>query len=319
VAAGNWSTNAALQQALGGSLPAKIPMRFQFACIGNYFKDQQESQMSVYKNSGQYIEVDSGVEIYYEDRGEGSPVIFLPGWTFTTEVYEHQMQHFSKTNRAIVVDPRSHGRSTITNYGNNYATHGADLAQIIKALNLRDVILVGWSFGCLALWEYIRQEGVGNVKAAICVDLSPKPLSVNVDDWVEGPLDEIAGAYNAYLQSPKGQRDFVAYYATEVMVQRDLEEDELFWIIEQSLKTPYFIASSLFASGMFSDYMAEAKLMDESIPTLSIIAEHWAETAVAFTDKHFPNTQSAVLGGHLMFWEHSDKFNKLIDDFISSI
>ena len=103
------------------------------------------------------------------------------------------------------------------------------------------------------------------------------------------------------------------------MVQRDLSEEELFWIIEQSLKTPYYVASNLFASGMFSNYMAEAKQIDESLPALNIIAEHWAETAVAFTQKHFPNTKTEVLGGHMMFWEHSKKFNKLVDDFIGSL
>jgi non-heme chloroperoxidase len=275
--------------------------------------------MAIHHQPGQYIEVEPGVEIYYEDRGTGSPIIFIPGWTFTTEVFEHQMAHFSKTHRAIAIDPRSHGRSTMTVQGNNYATHGTDLAKIIKALKLQDVVLVGWSFGCLNLWDYIRQEGIENVKAVVCVDLSPKPLSVNGGDWVEGPLDEIGGAYNAYLQSPKGQRDFVTYYATEVMVQRELNEEELFWIIEQSLKTPYYIASNLFASGMFSDYMAEAKQIDESLPALNINAEHWAETAGSFTKKHFPNTKIEVLGGHMMFWEHPDKFNKLIDKFIGSL
>lgn len=275
--------------------------------------------MAIYHQPGQYIEVEPGVEIYYEDRGTGSPIIFIPGWTFTTELFVHQMEHFSKTRRAIAIDPRSHGRSTITVYGNNYATHGTDLAKIIKALELQDVVLVGWSFGCLDLWEYVRQEGVENLKAVVCVDLSPKPLSVNGEDWVEGPLDEIGGAYNAYVQSPKGQRDFVTYYATEVMAQRDLTEEELFWIIEQSLKTPYYIASNLFASGMFSNYMAEAKQIDGSLPALNIIAEHWAETAVSFTKKHFPNTKTEVLGGHMMFWEHSNKFNKLIDEFLGSL
>ena len=275
--------------------------------------------MAIQHQPGQYIEVEPGVELYYEDRGTGSPIIFIPGWTFTTEVFTHQMEYFSKTHRAITIDPRSHGRSTMTLQGNNYVTHGTDLAKIIEALELQEVVLVGWSFGCLDLWEYIRQEGSENVKGVVCVDLSPKPLSVNSEDWVEGPLDEIGGAYNAYLQSPQGQRDFVTGYATEVMVQRDLNKEELFWIIEQSLKTPYYIASNLFASGMFSNYMAEAKQVDESLPALNINAEHWAETAGAFTRKHFPNTKIAVLGGHLMFWEHSDKFNKLMDEFLGSL
>ena len=267
---------------------------------------------------GQYFEVEPGVEIYYEDRGSGTPVLFIPGWTFTTELFANQMAHFSKTHRAITYDPRSHGRSTITLHGNNYIEHGSDLAKLIQYLELKDVVLVGWSFGCLALWEYIKQEGVGNVKAAVCIDLSPKPLSVNEGDWVEGPLDEIAEAYNAYLQSPQGQRDFVVYYATEVMVQRELSRVELAWIVEQSLNTPYPIAANLFAAGMFSNYMEEAKKVNDSLPGLNIIAEHWSETAVSFTQKHFPKIKTAVLGGHMMFWEHSEQFNQILGKFLES-
>lgn len=272
--------------------------------------------MAIHKQPGQYIEIEPGVEIYYEAYGEGSPLIFIPGWTFTTELFEHQLTHFAKSYRVIALDPRSHGRSTVTLHGNNYVTHGTDLAKFIKALGLKNVVLVGWSFGCLTLWEYIRQEGLTNVKEVICIDLSPKPLSTFDGDWVEGPLDEIAAAYNTYLASPQGQREFVAYYATEVMVQRDLTPEELFWIIEQSLKTPYYIASNLFASGMFSDYLAEAKQVDEAIPALYIIAEHWANTAVPFIQKHLPKTKTVVLGGHMMFWEHPAQFNQILDEFL---
>ncbi len=81
--------------------------------------------------------------------------------------------------------------------GNNFPTRAADLAKVIQELGLQDIVLVGWSTGCLETWGYIRQEGIRNVKAMVCIDISPKPLSVNPNDWVEGPLDEIAGAYNS--------------------------------------------------------------------------------------------------------------------------
>jgi len=275
--------------------------------------------MAMNEQPGKYVEVEPGVELYYEDLGTGNPIIFIPGWTFSTELFTQQMAYFSKSHRSIVFDPRSHGRSTVTLHGNNYATHGADLAKLIEALDLKDVVLVGWSFGCLAQWEYVKLAGLENLKGMVCIDLSPKCLSVNEDDWTEGPLDEIGGAYNAFLQSPEGQRDFVAGYATEVMVQRELSKQELFWIVEQSLKTPYYIAAALFASGMFADNMAEAKLVDQSRPLLYIIAEHWSETAVPFTQKHLPNASIEVLGGHMMFWEHPEKFNKLVENFLSTL
>ncbi|HSV85803.1 MAG TPA: alpha/beta hydrolase [Levilinea sp.] len=275
--------------------------------------------MNSYRQPGNYIEVEPGVEIYYEDRGAGTPVVFVPGWTFTSEVFIHQMEHFSKTHRVVAFDPRSQGRSSITLHGNDYTTHAADLAKIFKVLDLQDVVLVGWSFGCLEAWGYIKQEGAKALRAMVSIDLSPKPLSVDPQDWVEGPLDEIAGAYNAYLRSRKGQRDFVTYYADEIMVQRQLTQEEMLWIVEQSLKTPPNIASALFASGMFANHMEEAKLVDESLPALSIIAEHWADTAIAFLHKHFPKTKTAVLGGHMMFWEYPEKFNTILGDFITSL
>ena len=97
-------------------------------------------------NAGGFITIEPGVEMYYEDQGQGSPILFVPGWTFTTEVFQHQLNHFSKSNRVVIIDPRSHGRSTVTLEGNDYVTHAADLAKVVESLDLNDFVLVGWSF-----------------------------------------------------------------------------------------------------------------------------------------------------------------------------
>lgn len=268
--------------------------------------------------SGKYIEVDSGVELFVQDVGEGDPIVFIPGFTFTTEVFEKQVEYFSKTNRVIVIDPRSHGRSTITVHGNDYVTHGADLASVLQQLEVRDATLVGWSFGCLTAWEYFKEHGTEGIKSMVLVDMPPKSLSVDPEDWVEGALDDIAAIYNNSLRTPQGQREFIKAYITGVMVQREMSEDELTWLVEQSMKTPYYIAGNLFASGMFADYRKEAKQAYETLPTLTIVAEHWAETAVDFTKFLSLDTKIEVLGGHMMFWEHAEKFNRILEDFIKS-
>ncbi|MFS0556757.1 alpha/beta fold hydrolase [Brevibacillus sp. 179-C9.3 HS] len=265
-----------------------------------------------------YIKLEPGVELFVQDIGSGEPIVFIPGWTFTTEVFHKQVEHFQKTNRVIVIDPRSHGRSSISLHGNDYATHGSDLAKVLEALDLHNVTLIGWSFGCLTMWEYIRQYGTQNLKSLVFIDLSAKPLSNNHEqDWVEGPLDEIAAAYCTFLRDSEKQREFITGYATEVMVQRELAEQELQWIVEQSLKTPHYIAANLFASGMFSDYREEAKRGSAAVPTLTIVAEHWADKAKGFVEKHAPQSAIEVLGGHMMFWEHDEKFNQVIEQFIT--
>jgi pimeloyl-ACP methyl ester carboxylesterase len=268
---------------------------------------------------GKYLEVAPGTELYYEEYGAGAPIVFVPGWTFTTEVFVHQAAYFAQTNRVILVDPRGQGRSSKSFQGNDYGTHGADLVKLFAALELSDAVLVGWSTGTLDVLSYVQQAGTTALKGVVGIDMSPKPLSVNAEDWVEGPLDEIAGAYRSFLRSPQGQRDFITYYATEVMIQRDLTPLELDWIIRQSLTTPYPIASALFADAMFCDFSAEAAGLSEATPTLYVIAEHWAETAVPYMQRMFPKIQTTVLGGHMMFWEHADRFNAAVRTFIDQL
>ncbi|WRP06302.1 alpha/beta hydrolase [Rossellomorea aquimaris] len=264
-----------------------------------------------------YIEVEPGIELFVQNTGSGEPIVFIPGFTFTTEVFNEQVKHFSKTHRTIVIDPRSHGRSTMTVHGNDYVSHGTDLDKVLKQLKVENATLVGWSFGCLTVWEYIRQFGTDGIKSLVLIDMPPKSLSVQQDeDWVEGPLDDMAATYTNYLRNPKGQRDFISAYATGVMVQRDLKEEELDWIVEQSLKTPYYIAANLFSSGLFSDYRVEAAESSESVPTLYVVSEHWAEVATSSLRKLAPKASVEVLGGHLMFWEYSERFNEVVKGFL---
>lgn len=265
---------------------------------------------------GTYIQVDNGTELFVQDVGSGEPIVFVPGFTFTTEVFEKQIAYYSKTNRVIVVDPRSHGRSTVVSHGNDYVTHGTDLGMVIRALDLQNPTIVGWSFGCFTVWEYGKQFGYDHIKSAIFIDMPPKSLSTQNEDWVEGPLDDIASIYNNFLVNSKGQRAFIEDYIQSVMIQRELKEEELTWLVEQSLRTPYYIAGNLFASGMFADYREEAKSFHKNVDTLTVIAEHWSDVAVAYTKKLTPETKVEVLGGHMMFWEHSEPFHTIMDSFL---
>ena len=123
-----------------------------------------------------YLTVDTNVEIHYIEKGEGDPIIFIPGLTFSGDIFRAQVEYFSQKYRAIAIDPRGQGLSTKGTFGNNYVTHGKDLAAFIDALGLEKVILVGWSTGNLDTWSYIEQFGTEKLKAAVTIDMSPLPL-----------------------------------------------------------------------------------------------------------------------------------------------
>ena len=76
---------------------------------------------------GKSVDIGDWVKLHYEEQGSGQPLVLIPGWTMTTLFFEHQMDHFAKRFRTIAFDPRSHGKSTKTDKGNDYGQHGRDL------------------------------------------------------------------------------------------------------------------------------------------------------------------------------------------------
>ena len=85
-----------------------------------------------------FLTVDPGVQLHYWAAGDPAApaLVFVPGLTFSGEVFCQQLQHFKATHRVILVDPRGQGLSTKCDFGNDYQTHGADLVKLVAAEQL---------------------------------------------------------------------------------------------------------------------------------------------------------------------------------------
>ena len=264
-------------------------------------------------------EANQNIDLWYSDTGEGDPIVFVPGFTFSSAVFDAQVEFFAKTNRVIVIDPRSHGRSPLTRDGNSYPQHGQDLARLFVKLSLQNVTLVGWSFGALSAWSYVDQFGLDRITRFVCIDMPPVPLSGAEDagDWVEIPIAQLPGAYGA-LSSAEGQSAFISGYAKAIMVQRQLSDAELNWIVSLSLNTPPEVAQQLFASGCFSNYLETAKRLESEVPSLFVVAEHWSSVAIPYLNSELPESRVETLGGHMMFWEYPSEFNAFLASFVKA-
>lgn len=266
-----------------------------------------------------YVTVAPGVELFYREKGEGTPLVFVPGWTFSSEIFIRQLEGLSHRYRVIAIDPRGQGRSTKTAVGNSYNTHGHDLGVFLEQRMIENAVLAGWSTGCLEVFASVRAHGVDRIQGFVGIDMSPKALSSSDADWVEGTVEDAAEAATDHLGTVEGQKGFVEFYATEVMVQRDLNQEELDWITGISLQTPAWVAEALWGSAMLSNYLKEAIFLDANRPSIYVLAEHWAERARIFLEHHMPDTPTHVLGGHMMFWEHPDAFNRIVDEFVTGL
>jgi non-heme chloroperoxidase len=104
------------------------------------------------------IKVKDGTQIYYKDWGKGQPLFFHHGWPLSADDGDAQMMFFlSRGYRVIAHDRRGHGRSTQTVNGNDMDTYAADVAELVKALNLKNAIHIGHSTGGGEVTRYVAR------------------------------------------------------------------------------------------------------------------------------------------------------------------
>lgn len=116
------------------------------------------------------ITVKDGTEIYYKDWGTGQPIVFHHGWPLSGDDWDGQMMFFLEQGfRVIAHDRRGHGRSTQTAVGNDMDTYAADVAELVKALDLKDAIHIGHSTGGGEVIRYVAKYGQGRVAKAVLV------------------------------------------------------------------------------------------------------------------------------------------------------
>ena len=61
------------------------------------------------------------------------------------------------------------------------------MRAFLKAKNLSDAVLVGWSMGCMVVWDYFKQFGGENIAGTILVEQTPADFKW--PDWEHGLFD----------------------------------------------------------------------------------------------------------------------------------
>jgi non-heme chloroperoxidase len=123
------------------------------------------------------ITVKDGTKIYYKDWGTGQPIFFHHGWPLSADDWDAQMMFFlARGYRVIAHDRRGHGRSTQTANGNDMDTYAADVAELVKSLDLKNVIHIGHSTGGGELTRYVAKHGKGRVAKAVLISSVPPQL-----------------------------------------------------------------------------------------------------------------------------------------------
>ena len=87
------------------------------------------------------------MKLYYEETGNGEPMVLLHGNGEDSSYFKNQVEYFSKNYRVIAVDTRGHGKSERGTAPFTLKQFAWDLKKFLDRMQLRDIILLGFSDG----------------------------------------------------------------------------------------------------------------------------------------------------------------------------
>jgi non-heme chloroperoxidase len=184
----------------------------------------------------------NGASIFYKDWGTGRPIVFSHGWPLHADSWEAQMLFLASNGfRCIAHDRRGHGRSSQTWDGNEMDTYADDVATLIETLDLRGVVLVGFSTGGGEVARYIGRHGTERVAGAVLVSAVP-PLMLKTDDNPGGvPVEVFDGLRTGSI-------------ADRAQLYRDLADGPFFGNNRPGANISQGMRDSFWAQGMQSGH-----------------------------------------------------------------
>ncbi|GHF64965.1 pimeloyl-ACP methyl ester carboxylesterase [Amycolatopsis bartoniae] len=115
------------------------------------------------------------IELHYEDKGSGQPVVLIHGYPLDGNSWEAQTVALLDAGyRVIAYDRRGFGKSSQPATGYDYDTFAADLHTVLETLDLNETVLVGFSMGTGEVARYLATYGSARVaKAVFLASLEP--------------------------------------------------------------------------------------------------------------------------------------------------
>jgi non-heme chloroperoxidase len=272
------------------------------------------------------------IDIYYEDLGSGQPVILIHGFPLNGHSWEKQVAVLLKAGyRVITYDRRGFGSSSQPSVGYDYETFTDDLHKLITTLDLRDLVLVGFSMGTGEVTRYLSKYGSERVSKAVLMAPVP-PFLLKTEDNLEGvDLSVFSKIEQAIVADRPSYLSafFANFYNVDVLGSNSRLEKLHQRITDDAIRLSWQVAAGASAqatldcvASWLTDFRADLPRID--VPTLIIQGDADRILPIDSTGNRLPkliqNSRLVVIpdGPHAINWTHADLVNPVLLDFLKS-
>lgn len=252
------------------------------------------------------------VEIFYEIRGSGPPVVLLHPFPCHHEFWNPVAEALDSRYRLILPDLRGHGDSEIGEGPALMQKHVGDVARVLDAAGVAKAAFVGCSIGGYILFEFWRRFRERVTSLALC-DTRPQ------SDTADGRANRLKAAAAVLEQ---GTEPFIESMIpklmgrTTVSTRPDLVDGARAMMRKMSAED-----ISLVLRGMAERPDSVADLKSINVPTLIVIGEEDVLSTVADGELMRQNIARSELkvvpkAGHYAPWEQPELVGKVLRQFL---
>src|SRR6185436_5656145 len=107
------------------------------------------------------LTTDDGVELYYEETGSGTPIVFVHEFAGDHRSWEPQLRHFSRRYRCVAYNARGYPPSDVPEDVERYSQERAreDIRCVLDTLGIQRAHVVGLSMGAFATLHFGMRYG----------------------------------------------------------------------------------------------------------------------------------------------------------------
>jgi non-heme chloroperoxidase len=261
------------------------------------------------------------IQIYYEDRGSGKPVVLIHGWPLNGGSWERQTAALLAAGyRVITYDRRGFGKSSQPAEGYDYNTLAKDTYQLLEALDLKDATLVGFSMGGGEVARYMGEYNEGRVSKAVFAS-SIAPALRKSGNNPEGVDPAVFEGIKQKIE--KDRYSFLEWFLANFFNTDKLGDR----ISAAAVHANFNVAAGSSYQGMLNcvdawleDFRDDIK--EIKVPTLVIHGDADRilpiEATGARTAKLIPGAKFHVIkdGPHGLNWTHAAEFNEALLKFL---
>ncbi len=265
-----------------------------------------------------YFATSDNCKLYYEEYGQGDPVVFVHGVTCNRHFFRYQIPEFAKHYRVLSFDNRGHGDSEKTPHSLTIARLAQDLKELTDYLGYENMTLIGWSMGAQIVFDYVRQFGCSKLKKFVWDDESAKPL---VDDeWKLGLFGTFDAKANCdYITTMMEDWDAAATGFVPVCFGDDEKKGTPDWEwTEKAIKNNNpACAALLWLAFTVQDYRDMLDLV--TVPALVTYGRKscFSEETHLFVAKGLHAKTAVFPGGHIHHMEDYEAYNKAVLEFLA--